>query len=771
MALSEKIKERYRRNRERRREEHKELHYDSDDEKGEEDSKWRPPNFANKDSLKEHQKHLCRVKKTGRRPTDCCCFLLFVVFCIGLVACGGVGFWRGEPQRLVMPTDYMGRMCGSDNRHIGGNVIKLPLNEDCRNYDKDLASAARCEERAKAFKTDLTDRPYCWFMDVTNPITYGCTCVSYCPGSRKAAAPGEQEARFCPPEVGQNTTSDGFGLLDAEYCSFVRADSDTLFPPTKQARTISAIFKYRPVLNRCFPIPRMPVNITDIAEKAHLQEIWDISGDFVTRLWTDLVRTWRILIISAFVAVAASFLFLLLIRIFAGVMVWLTIFMCFLGMVGLSAFCVWQGLDQKWQLKELGLDQTIGDVLFGFGIGIGVIAALYVIVVSILFFRIRRAVGVIQEASKAVGMMPQIVMLPLGVTIVYVAFLCYWVTVAVFIWASGTPVIDKFAVRYRLDYWMQFVGYYHILGLFWVSSFLIYFEYAVVAGSVGSWYWRRDKRFILGAPVLRTIGRTIVFHLGTIAFASLIVSIIQLIRVLFERAQQRVSIALKENRIVKGLVWAARIFLFVFEKVVKYINKHSIIQTALYGTNFFVSSRNAFIMIARNPLQLGVIDTIGNVILFIGKAGIAFFTCLISYALTKVPFLLQDGDSSVSLPFLMLAVVFVVSFVIASLFTTVLDTAIDTVLQCFLIDYEICANDPDAKPYCTSGLKRLIQENQAMEKSKRMVLHACCCLTCNMCGFGASPSGRPSPSTQTGMYSTTVVQPDLAEDTAGIDIL
>jgi hypothetical protein len=69
---------------------------------------------------KEQDKHndqLTRVRKK-RWPTDVPCLVLFIAFCVGMVVVGIASFVLGSPTRLYQPTDYLGRLCGADNRNI-----------------------------------------------------------------------------------------------------------------------------------------------------------------------------------------------------------------------------------------------------------------------------------------------------------------------------------------------------------------------------------------------------------------------------------------------------------------------------------------------------------------------------------------------------------------------------------------------------------------------------------------------------------------------------
>lgn len=63
---------------------------------------------------------------------------------------------------------------------------------------------------------------------------------------------------------------------------------------------------------------------------------------------------------------------------------------------------------------------------------------------------------------------------------------------------------------------MIYMFLYHLFGLLWTSQFIVGFGYVVIAGATANYYWisgDRDKRPI--APVISSISRTLLYHLGT----------------------------------------------------------------------------------------------------------------------------------------------------------------------------------------------------------------------------------------------------------------
>ncbi len=487
---------------------------------------------------------------------------------------------------MYLPTDFMGRVCGRDNSATLPYVLKLPGDADCLAGENGNRTAADlCEQKVAPYKVDLTDRPYCWFMGLLDPVAYGCVCVSYCPGqfSERKLLDG-RDYNFCPLELNTTSLADPLNLFSVDYCTYTRPDNPNSFPATTEEQVISLAIKYSPVLRRCFPGARI-VNATEILQDTKVYEVLNSGTEIITNLFSFLFRSWRVLIICIVLAFLFSFTYIVLVRIFTAVLVWVTIFLTWIAIAALGAFLTWQGVSLRFQYLAKSLDATVANVIMGIGVGVCAIALVYGFAIIFLFFFIRKAIGIIQEASKAVALMPTIVGLPITFGAAFLLFFAYWILVAVFLWSSGTSNIQRLAVRYTLDYYSQAIFAYHIFGLFWISAFLLYWEYAIIAGSIATWYFRRDKRMsIVGSPIIRAAVRTTLCHLGSIAFGSLIVAVIQMMRYLFERTQRELRKALGNNKISKYLVWLVRALLFVFEIIVRFLNKQAFIQMSIYGT-------------------------------------------------------------------------------------------------------------------------------------------------------------------------------------------
>ncbi|KAB7499015.1 Choline transporter-like protein 1, partial [Armadillidium nasatum] len=156
---------------------------------------------------------------------------------------------------------------------------------------------------------------------------------------------------------------------------------------------------------------------------------------------------------------------------------------------------------------------------------------------------------------------------------------------------------------------------YYVFGFLWVIQFVMACQSVIIAGAVGTWYFRRDKSK-LGTPILTSMGNLIRYHLGSVAFGALIIAIVQMIRLVLKYIEQ------KSSGMNEGLKWCLRCCqccLWCFEKFLKFLNRNAYIQIALFGYSFCKGARNGFAIVAKNALRVGTLNFVGEFVFFLVK--------------------------------------------------------------------------------------------------------------------------------------------------------
>ena len=110
---------------------------------------------------------------------------------------------------------------------------------------------------------------------------------------------------------------------------------------------------------------------------------------------------------------------------------------------------------------------------------------------------------------------------------------------------------------------------YNLFGFFWGLFFLEALDQMVLAGAFASWYWVLNKKDVPKLPLMSSFSRTCRYHIGTLAFGSLIIAILRMIRVMIEYIEEKLKEYHQDNPLVKvNLKKNHRNFLFAFSNVI-----------------------------------------------------------------------------------------------------------------------------------------------------------------------------------------------------------
>merc|ERR1711871_207624 len=218
---------------------------------------------------------------------------------------------------------------------------------------------------------------------------------------------------------------------------------------------------------------------------------------------------------------------------------------------------------------------------------------------------------------------------------------------------------------------------YHFFGLLWNMAFMRHFTILVIAGAVGSWYWTPyvdgDKPNFTNAPVYKSFYRSLRYHVGTVAFGSFIIAVIEFCQAIVEYIKR------KYMEDVPWLKWAASYIqccLDCFKRIMEFISRNAYIITACKGKNFCSAAWEAFNFIMDNLSQVAAVNWISAYLMFLGKVFIVAGTVVIAYFLATT-------DDDISSVIVLLIVVAIIAYCVASIFLSVFETAIDTILLCF----------------------------------------------------------------------------------------
>uniref|UniRef100_A0A8C7WUZ4 Choline transporter-like protein n=1 Tax=Oryzias sinensis TaxID=183150 RepID=A0A8C7WUZ4_9TELE len=257
---------------------------------------------------------------------------------------------------------------------------------------------------------------------------------------------------------------------------------------------------------------------------------------------------------------------------------------------------------------------------------------------------------------------------------------------------------------------------YNAIAFLWCVNFVIALGQCTLAGAFASYYWAFNKPGDIPMfPVTGSFMRSLRYHVGSLAFGALILTLVQIVRILLEYIDHKTRSA--QNACARFILCCMKCCLWCLEKFIKFLNRNAYIMIAIYGKNFCVSAKNAFKLLMRNIIRVVVLDKVTDVLLFFGKllvvGGVGVLAFFFFSGRIQAP---GNSFSSQNLNYYWMPIITVVfgSYLVAQGFFSVYSMCVDTLFLCFLEDLE--RNDGSIqKPYYMSKnlMKILNKSNKA----------------------------------------------------------
>lgn len=304
------------------------------------------------------------------------------------------------------------------------------------------------------------------------------------------------------------------------------------------------------------------------------------GADILVRVAGDVYTTYPLLLGAIPISMAFSFAFILIAVYWAGALVWFSILSVVGGALILSYMLLHYDPPSFGTLSE---DDAKASVEFA-GWVVFALAEIALIAIVMLRTRIQVAVEVVKEASKAVLNNLWMFLVPVFFFLFGLVYLGFWVYVALNIFSvrvddeivelpSDLAAVLGTTTYTDTDWDTSIRGYaaYHLFHLLWMVQFFIYGAYMTICGSLADWFFsdvdakgerirgKGDAEFDSN-PVWASFYRMVRYNLGTVAFAALLIAIVQFIRAMVEFLEEN-SIdeknALQKTlfRIVKCILW------------------------------------------------------------------------------------------------------------------------------------------------------------------------------------------------------------------------
>ena len=616
----------------------------------------------------------------SRKCRDCICCIIFLLFFIGCIIIALLGFFMGQPEKILYSYDEDGNACGYD--------------EGFQDY-KMLYFYNVIENLKK--------------LEVTKIVN--AFCVKECPEQKN-----ENNATIildCKPTKGNqkcevsNVNYYQSKKLLGRFCFPSKSDKEA-FDEKTQRKIL--VYDYSKKKNIERIVSKTDIRDIDNGQYVKIDSLIEkndsstasealinfsfFSTDRLINWISDIFVAKYVILASVIWSFILAMIFLFFLRCCAGIIVFIILVGIFAGLVVLSVLLrlkMYEYQDEGDETKQI-----LFAVLFWV---CALLALIWLIFVLVMCNRIRLSIALIQIASKYINKNCTILWVPFLFFIISAAWIVYWVILSVYLYSTGDfdRENSKIFASFKWKYEIRYLWWYHLFALLYIDAIISAFSQFVYASSASIWYFNHDKG-TEGHLILTSFKRGFRYHFGSIAFGSLIVAIVRFIMFFFERFKRRMEKSIGKKapgKCYRCVLCCVECCLKCIAKVLEYINKHAYIMISIKGDCFCTAAWEGFALTVRNLGRFSVLTLLGKLFSNLGTLFIAVASGIIGYlVIENYGFIKEEIDSA----FLPVFCIVIVGLIIGLVSMNVFGMSADTLLYCFLIDEEINKGQPKAMP-------------------------------------------------------------------------
>uniref|UniRef100_A0A8C2IZH2 Choline transporter-like protein n=1 Tax=Cyprinus carpio TaxID=7962 RepID=A0A8C2IZH2_CYPCA len=460
-----------------------------------------------------------------------------------------------------------------------------------------------------------------------------------------------------------------------------------------------------------------PSHLCDVTNSFNIKDVG-------LRIFEDFAKSWQWIVAGLVIAMVVSVLFLLLLRFTAPVLVWVLI----IGVLAVGAFGIWYCYNEYMSLASSSLNFS------NVGLTTNVQVYLQVRDTWLAF-------------CEALGHMMSTLFYPIVTFVLLLVCVSYWGITALYLATSGAPVYKVVAmntsqgdcsiiranetcdpemfnttqyptcpsarcvfINYNTEGLFQRnlfnLQIYNVFAFLWCVNFVIALGHCTLAGAFGSYYWAFSKPADIPTfPLIQSFMRALRYHVGSLAFGALILTLVQMVRIILEYLDHK----------FKVFFFVLVCFLFCSYHGIKLIsNFRSVYLTVASYKLTFTNLENIVFMVV-------VLDKVTDLLLFFGKllvvGGVGVLAFFFFSGRIQTP---GTTFETAALNYYWMPIITVVfgAYLIAHGFFSVYNMGVDTLFLCFLEDLERNDGSPE-KPYFMSKnlMKILNKKNKAPKTS------------------------------------------------------
>jgi len=306
-----------------------------------------------------------------------------------------------------------------------------------------------------------------------------------------------------------------------------------------------------------------------------------VNTDELISWMTDLITCWPIILASVGFSLVIALFYMIFIRCCAGPLAYTTVLLILASLSGLGY--IFQARMDYYQSINDNTYYTTMKVLCGL---FYTLAGLWLIIVLFMCNRIRLSIALTEVTAKYISQTWSVFFVPFLFYIISGFYYAYCVSLSIYLYSSGTVSGNTgFIPKVSWTSTTRYAWWYNLFALLYTNAFLNALSQFVLASTACIWYFEHRIEGGAERPVARSFWRAFRYHLGSIAFGSLIVAIIRFMMAIVEYFKQKVDatkVGEKMGKLYKCMMTCCQCCLECVARLVEFINKHAYIQVRFF---------------------------------------------------------------------------------------------------------------------------------------------------------------------------------------------
>ncbi|KAF8658257.1 hypothetical protein AX16_002033 [Volvariella volvacea WC 439] len=265
------------------------------------------------------------------------------------------------------------------------------------------------------------------------------------------------------------------------------------------------------------------------------------------------------------------------------------------------------------------------------------------------------------------------------VALIAQAALSVWfVFTAIATYAKWTPGSESCATTSCSSGKVAGLIFFEVFSYFWTSQVIGNVALSTVAGGpYGTWYYfgPRDQGQMPEHPTLSAFGRASTFSLGSIAFGSLIVTILEMIKLILRMIQS--NAAEDGNPVLACLACCAACIIGFIESLVEYFNRYAYIEIALYGKDYIGAAKDTWRLFKDRGIDALINDSLVGMTMTWGAYLAGCLSSLFAYLYLRITAPSYNANGQYTVPVVLFA--FLIGIMCCSTITSPVEAGVSTI--------------------------------------------------------------------------------------------